>query len=543
MKYIQHPRVLWLLLFVFLGCFFVAHTFSYLDLDYGWHLKIGEEIVKNREVPRLESKLYTLEGVSWVDHEWLSNALIYLVHDQSGYFSLGALFSFFSLFSLLILLITAKKFYFKDKNIPFFLTAAILILAAFGIAPHSGVRVQVFTVLFLACELLLLYRFEKQPGKIIFWLPALFWLWANLHGGFLIGFFVLFCYFLLLILDKYLEVLPWLNRFRPAFVGFNTSKRSLLLVALAGIVSFLSTFFTPYGSELYAFLGTYSNTYYLFHVNEWLPAFNYPIFYHQLAYNIIVANFLILDSVEVFKRAPQRKLKLWPYVLTVGFFLLAIQSRRNFPLFVVVSLPYLLDSASWHLQLPASWYSFLKKNLLVFTYTALSLLVLIAFFASSVNQPEDPFSNPVFCQDLPCASVEFLKNNPEAADAKIFNVYGWGGYMVWAWPEKSLFIDGRLPIYPIKGHSLLEEYGEFFQEDRQEEKLSEYGIELVHLQKLYPIRFNWFEKNLLGFDEEKANSQSNRLEDYLEASDNWEKIYEDKQSIIFKKIMLSGDID
>ena len=30
---------------------------------------------------------------------------------------------------------------------------------------------------------------------------------------------------------------------------------------------------------------------------------------------------------------------------------------------------------------------------------------------------------------------------------KIFNNYGWGGYLIRVWPEKELFIDGRLPQY------------------------------------------------------------------------------------------------
>ena len=30
---------------------------------------------------------------------------------------------------------------------------------------------------------------------------------------------------------------------------------------------------------------------------------------------------------------------------------------------------------------------------------------------------------------------------------RLFNAYDWGGYLLWAWPEEPVFVDGRTDLY------------------------------------------------------------------------------------------------
>ena len=63
---------------------------------------------------------------------------------------------------------------------------------------------------------------------------------------------------------------------------------------------------------------------------------------------------------------------------------------------------------------------------------------------------------------------------PAYHDLRIFNNYGWGGFLIKTWPEKELFIDGRVPIMEVNGQSFLEEYYDFFTQEKVESKLNEY---------------------------------------------------------------------
>ena len=79
----------------------------------------------------------------------------------------------------------------------------------------------------------------------------------------------------------------------------------------------------------------------------------------------------------------------------------------------------------------------------------------------------------------------------------------------------------------------IKEYYEFFSKGKAEEKLNQYQIDLVLLQKSKIISYNWFEKYFLGFEDIKAGEIKDYLLDYLVQSNSWKKVYEDDISLIF----------
>lgn len=74
---------------------------------------------------------------------------------------------------------------------------------------------------------------------------------------------------------------------------------------------------------------------------------------------------------------------------------------------------------------------------------------------------------------------------------------------------------------------MLEEYHEFFNKDEDgiKSKLGQYNIGLVLLKKDKPHKLNWFEKYLLRLNQEKINEKENELENFLDNSNAWQKIY------------------
>jgi hypothetical protein len=117
----------------------------------------------------------------------------------------------------------------------------------------------------------------------------------------------------------------------------------------------------------------------------------------------------------------------------------------------------------------------------------------------------------------------------------MFNHYGWGGFIIWTWPKKQIFIDGRFPAYPVNGRTFLEEYYDFFDKDKVEQKLDQYDIGVVLLEKRGKINFSWIDKYVFSINAKMINSKKNELLEYLSDSSQWSQVYADEISIIYVK--------
>ncbi len=512
--------------------FLLYNSFSYLDPDLGWHLKVGEQIWLEKTVPHFEYHDYTLEGKTWVDHEWLLNLISFLIYNKFGYITLNLLFAFVVLITLIILNIFTKKYFIKNKNAFLF----ILFFQAFGViamSPHLGVRMQEITVLNLTILLVILYTYNQNKKiSTILWLVPLFYFWVCAHAGFLIGIFLLFLWLITNIIKTALK--KYYTKFYYLNLSNTLNSKELSKAFLIIILTIISTTLTPYGLKLYSFLSEYaSNTYYLTHIKEWLPIYYFSLNYYQIFYLATALSFFILYLYLAFTQKQSNKIDLWDFCLFILFFVLAIKSRRHFPLFFVASFPFIINFLT-------DYFSCLKINLSNLSRLIQIYLILTLFFASSLfvvktNFTNNPFTNHKFCQRYPCAAIKFLKNNPQYSKLKIFNEYGWGGFMIWTWPEKKLFIDGRLPQYKFAEHTMLEEYYEFFKEEKAADKLEQYNIQLVLLRKPQPIQADWLERFIFSFNENELKNPANYLINYLKNSPNWQLVYDDKISYIYAK--------
>jgi hypothetical protein len=533
---INFKNLCWFLFYLTAFFYLLYVSCERLDPDLGWHLQVGKEIVATKSVPTIEHFDYTLTGKTWVDHEWLSNAWLYYAYNHFGYICLNL---FFALLMVSVLWLTNKyiRSYFIEKKYHgnlFFILLPLEILGLVAISPHAGVRLQEFSLLFLLLLLILLEKFSQQKKitPLLFIIPLLYF-WSCSHGGFLIGIFLLFFLAGIKIVEKIIK--RW--RFF-SFLDFSQEKnwQDIFIFLTIALITSASTLFTPYGLKLYSFLFDYRNNYYTAHISEWLPAWSFPFQYSQSFYLAIAFAIILIPLLQIFtpKRsiAPEKKLTLWQWGIFCLFLGLSFKSSRHFPLFFIATLPLLAKILTTELANMAIK-SFTKNWLIKFYTLATFALVAIALIVKT-NFTNEPFTNKKFCQAYPCAAINFLKNNP-AGDKKIFNNYDWGGFMIWVWPEKQLFIDGRLPIYPYKDHTFLEEYHEFFDEKKVADKLAEHKIGLVLLKISPPIKVRIWEKFLFGVDEKKINSQVDYLAEYLQTAPNWEIVYQDNLSKVFLK--------
>ena len=169
--------------------------------------------------------------------------------------------------------------------------------------------------------------------------------------------------------------------------------------------------------------------------------------------------------------------------------------------------------------------------------------MVIAGEALIINFNNQPFSN--FCDNrydahhnlqtlYPCSAVNFLKSHSEYNNLRLLNDFGWGGFLIWDYQGRQLFIDGRLPQAPFENRTILEAYWDFSIADKIGPSLEKYNIKLVLLKTVTSsVKLNWFEKYFLLINEDELNNQKNYLQAYLRGDPQWKIIYTDAISTIY----------
>lgn len=515
----------WFFLYFFIFCLLLHNSFSYLDPDWGWHLQVGQEIAQTKSVPSLNYYNYTFTG-NWVDHEWLSNFLIYTVYTNFGYVAISIIFSLLVIIVLALLNFSARRLYPES----FWLLVLLQIFGVLAISPHLGVRIQEVGLIFLLPLLFIIDIYNKQrKWQILLFLLPLMYLWACLHASFLIGFFLLGAWLAVKIGERILNYLwpkPWLDLVNPI-----SCRESLIFTGIS-ILSFGVTLLTPYKLQLYTFLKGYQNTFYLSRLQEWLSQFSFPLQYLQLLYLAVVTLALIL--YVYYALAPEKyfKINLWKLFLVVLFVGLSFKSRRHFPLMFVATFLFTIEVYSTLLKTAATSTSQRRLNAWLGGYLLLCLFLVGLLELVRTDFTANPLES--YCGIYPCGAAAYLASHPELDSLNIFNEYSWGGYLIWRLPGRKLFIDGRLPQVEFAGQTFLEEYLDFFKEQSMiKEKLDKYQIRMILLPaEDKKISFKYWEKIFFAIKDEELDTK-NHLRDYLLSATEWRTVYYDKTAVIY----------
>src|SRR3989344_2603017 len=399
-----------------------ALTYTSLDPDFGWHVKSGELILE-RGVPYQDWYSFTMPGFAWINHEWLMDVGMYKVYGWLGLYGLLLVFLAFY---------TASFFIIKKPGQPFWLFAIPVFLGFMPTVEFLGIRPQLFTVFFVAILLWLLDAFLEKSSKTIWLLPALFLAWVNLHASFSAGLFIL-CIVLICEITKR----------RP--------RQQIAILAGVTALSFLVTLANPYGIRIYEeLLRTLGDSYLKFNIAEWLPLFLSgfkPLISLYIGFTVACVALLY------------KKLKLRYVALSVIFFLLALSSIRYFLIFVIVSMPMLIESAVYVKAAagPEKIKLIMRHEPLFYKLICFgpALVCLVSFgiyfyqvFSSNMAAPVAGY--------YPEKALAYVRTLPLSEN--MFNEYGWGGYMIWRLPERKVFIDGRMPSWRQDGQFVFQEY-------------------------------------------------------------------------------------
>ncbi len=169
-------------LFVFLFSFLVPLQPIRADNDTWWHLKTGQYLLETGPLfPPHDVFSQTGADKEWVDHEWLSDILFYLVYDHlGGPIGLVSFLSVVYACTGLLVFIAARQ---RSDSVVW---ATMIALAATWSGQHSVLtRPPLLSYLMFALFLLSMERCWHKgfSRRLVVATLCMIVLWSNLHGG------------------------------------------------------------------------------------------------------------------------------------------------------------------------------------------------------------------------------------------------------------------------------------------------------------------------------------------------------------------------
>ena len=383
---------------------------SLLGHDYWCYLATGRYIMTQGCFPRFDVFSWTVYGHPWVAHEWLFQLLLYWAY-QLGSWNAMTIFQILWIFAALLFVQQRLN----DAKIPSVLQWGTVLTVFWGSRARWGLRADLPSIVFLS---LLSYTFLRKnsghrDGMLLWSWPFLFCLWANMHGGFILGLAVA----TLFALDQWQA---------------NRLEHKKLLTWL--ILCFIGTFVNPYGIGLYRSiihsLPSLGSSVLL----EWTPT---PWVPYQYFWGALIFFWIVFGFSQKWRNIA------WPQLfLHLLLSWIAIRHRRNVVFFLVVSFPQCLVWL-W------AWWEDRGIAQRLAKFNAVGVLVALAASSVAIGRmaPQVHWRlAPDFFAKESCDFIE--KSNIQEP---IFNDFSLGSYWLWRFgTTKPLFIDSRL--HAVEGY-------------------------------------------------------------------------------------------
>lgn len=151
------------------------------DPDTYSHVAVGQWMIAHAAVPHRDVFSFSMRGMPWVPDEWLSEVALAWIHAHLGWD--GLVLSTGVAFATALALLARALQRMLDP-----IYALVAVAAAWGMCfPHVTARPHVFGLPLLVIWMQALVAARQADRPPSWWLIAVMALWANLHGGFILG--------------------------------------------------------------------------------------------------------------------------------------------------------------------------------------------------------------------------------------------------------------------------------------------------------------------------------------------------------------------
>ncbi|MBR1128550.1 hypothetical protein [Bradyrhizobium iriomotense] len=383
------------------------------DSDSFWQIKIGQWILDHHALPYTDFYSFTRPGAPWVSTSWLSQVAFALSYTQWGWAGpviLTAVAVALSAATLVYLLDTHLE---MPRSVLFAMLAVVLSLHHILARPH-----MLALPVMIAWVGMLMAAADRKGTPSWHWLPLMS-LWANLHGGFVLG---------LALIGPMSFVALW---------GLESGKQVRLLLRwfLFGVAALAASCVTPYGWRTLLGATNILNLGELLTViSEWSPA----SFASFTAFEGALLGLIAIGLYRGLTLSPPRILLI---LLLTWMALSHVRSIEAFAFLVPLVLAKPLGEKS-SLQ-PADAHTGESWPARYVTAAGALMIVAASWTSTAIFMSHHRFK---FTMDqTPVAATDLLEKR---GAKRIFNAYGFGGYLIAR--DIPVFVDGRAELYGEK---------------------------------------------------------------------------------------------
>ena len=472
-----------MLILLLLAIFVVAIPADRLlrDPDLYWHTATGRLIWTTGSLPRVDEFSHTFRGHPWIARDWLSDLAFYGSYSLDGWrgVSILAAVSIALAYGLLFLMLA--------RTMRLTVAIGVAVVMVFLSFSHLHARTQLLAdglIVIWVAGLVRAVDTKTSPNWCL--LPVMA-LWANVHGGFIVG--------LALAAGLAAEAI---------IEGPSGERRSLarrwtvfLLAAVA------ASCLTPYGwgPLLLTLKGFILGNEVKQYIREWQPVslVSAPI-------NLIFVLLMMFGAVLTGVKIRLGRLVLVIAITGIMFSAVRYAGPYNLVMPLLLATPlcaqFPILRLTRQIESQPQFFVLLAKAARRTLYPLYAAIVLIPFGAGAFGKAVTP--DP---QITPAAAVDYIVDHNDGG--KVYNSFNFGGYLIFR--KVPTFVDGRTDQLFLDG---------FF--SQRINTTTKHPRKIIQYLEEYNIKFVLVEPD--SFESQE-----------LQATAGWRKVYSDEFSALFEK--------
>lgn len=357
------------------------------DNSFLWHVRAGEAQWDQGQVLSTDVFSYSMTDAVWRTQSWLAELSYSGLEAVTGTVAWAP--AMVALVGVVAIALIGIAVYGATRST--FTTALWMFIAVWLAAPFANPRPVIFSYVLLAALVLVL----RLEARLLWVIPALIWVWAAVHGSWVIGIGLL--------------------------VLVAIQRRSWRVASLAG-VSLVAVSFTAHGLGVWQILLDFMvNRDALAFLVEWSPP----------AFGDIVQGPYLLVLAGVVMAAARGRIRLNDLWIVIPFLLAGLTTQRTVLPAAIVLLPYAALAVDIKVPVGSG-----RRNSRVAWVMAVAVM---AIGVGVLLRPVDTFDHERFPTDDVLASLE---------TDRFFHDDAVGGYLIYRdWPEAQVYIDDRAELY------------------------------------------------------------------------------------------------
>ncbi len=460
------------------------------DVDLWGHLRWGADLLARGHLAMHDPYAYSVNGLIWIDHEFLSEAILAWMYSHLGV--VGLKLVRFACASMMIICLAGAI---AETSATIAIQLAVLVLTTSVIVPAVEFRPQIFTYAMLSAIIWMLARDNfGRRAPLWFAIPMLL-LWCNLHGGFVVG-------------------LGALGLYTGAVTARDLIIRRPLSHALRlgaiTVASALATLVNPYGfGTWHSVLRTISRPPMLSEIVEWQSLWSMMVVIWQMPnlsflFDIVI---VLMFSAFVVSVAVTPFAGDFPLLVVASALIASVISMfRNFPLALIGSVAPLARhlSLATHRRAPAAAASAAPPSASLLTQAIIAILAIVLAIRLGI------FSQTIELNyKLPAGALAFIVEHDLRGN--VLTSLAWTDYVLYhRAPRNRVFIDTRYEmIYPDR---IARDFEDFHHNrERAAAVLASYPHDLVML------------------------APDSGAVPLMDASSNWKLVYRDEVALLYAR--------